>query len=223
MSVVRPEFGPTLPEVVAPRLRTLSRGMQVALVAGVVLAVAAAVVVVSALRDSDGRTQVVVRGPTAFNLLQPRSLERVSPRGGEVLRLQTRSGTAAPQRFTARPLRLAPYRGDVSAALMMLSPRMIDDMRATVPGFVWRGDGKARVNEATGYQILYQAKIGGRTVYGRRVLVVPDVEDAPPPRAGMDLDLRSARSPAVPNIDSVGRNGALKLPLTSFRFGTERP
>jgi hypothetical protein len=164
-----------------------------------------------------------VRAPTAFNLLQPRGLERVRPRGREVLRLQTRAGTAAPQRFTARPLRLAPYRGDVSAALMMLSPRMIDDMGATVPGFVWRGDGKARVNDATGYQILYQAKIGGRTVYGRRVLVVPDVEDGPPPRAGMDLDLRSARSPAVPNIDSVGRNGALKLPLTSFRFGTERP
>ena len=79
---------------------------------------------------------------------------------------------------------------------------------------MWRGDGKARVNEATGYQILYQARIGGRTTYGRRVLVVPDVENAPPPRAGMDLDLRAARSPAVPNVDAVGRNGALKLPLT---------
>ena len=223
MSVVRPEFGPTLPELVAPRLRTLSRGVQVALLAGAVLAVVLAVAAVSALRDSDGRRTLVVRGPTAFNLLQPASLERVAPRGEEVLRLQTPSGAASPQRFTARPLRLAPYRGDVSAALMILSSRLIDDMRGTVPGFVWRGDGKARVNEATGYQILYQAKIGGRTTYGRRVLVVPDVEDAPPPRAGMDLDLRYARSPAVPNIDSVGRNGALKLPLTSFRFGTERP
>jgi hypothetical protein len=55
------------------------------------------------------------------------------------------------------------------------------------------------------------------------VLVVPDVEDGPPPRAGVDLDLRTARSAVVPNVDSVGRNGALKLPLTSFRFGTERP
>ena len=85
---------------------------------------------------------------------------------------------------------------------------------ATIPGFVWRGDGRTRVNDAAGYQILYQARIGGRTTYGRRVLVVPDVEDGPPPREGIDLDLRAARSVAVPNIDSVGRNGALKLPLT---------
>jgi hypothetical protein len=220
---VRPEFGPTLPELLAPRLRGVGRGVQLALTAGAVLAVVALVVAVSALRDSDGRTTLVVREPIAFNLLRPPSLQRVAPAGGEVLRLQTPAGSRAPQRFTARPLRLAPYRGDVSAALMMLASRLIDDMRATVPGFVWRGDGKARVNEATGYQILYQARIGGRTTYGRRVLVVPDVENAPPPRAGMDLDLRSARSPAVPNIDSVGRNGALKLPLTSFRLGTERP
>ena len=223
MSVVRPEFGPTLPELLAPRLRGVGRGVQVAVVVGAVLAVVALVVAVSALRDSDGRTTLVVHEPIAFNLLRPPSLQRVGPADGEVLRLQTAAGSAAPQRFTARPLRLAPYRGDVSAAMMMLASRLIDDMRATVPGFVWRGDGKARVNEATGYQILYQARIGGRTTYGRRVLVVPDVENAPPPRAGMDLDLRAARSPAVPNIDSVGRNGALKLPLTSFRFGTERP
>ena len=39
MSVVRPEFGPTLPELVAPRLRALPRGARVAAVAGAVLAV----------------------------------------------------------------------------------------------------------------------------------------------------------------------------------------
>jgi hypothetical protein len=223
VSVVRPEFGPTLPELAAPRLRALGRGARAALVGGALLAVVAVVVALSALRDSDGRRPLVVREPIAFNLLRPPSLQRVTPRDGEVLRLQTRAGVAAPQRFTARPLRLAPYRGDVTAALMVLASRLVDDMRAVIPGFVWRGDGRTRVNEATGYQILYQAKVGGRTTYGRRVLVVPESEDGPPPRAGMDLDLRAARSDAVPSIEAVGRNGALKLPLTSFRFGTERP
>ena len=53
--------------------------------------------------------------------------------------------------------------------------------------------------------------------------MLPDTEDGPQPREGLDLDLRAARSLAVPSVDAVGRNGALKLPLASFRFGTERP
>jgi hypothetical protein len=222
VSVVRAEYGPTLPELVAPRLRRLPRAGRIALAVVAAIAVVAVLALVARVRD-DGRTAVVVREPIAFNLLVPSSLQRVTPHGGEVLRLQTRPGAPASQRFTARPLRIAPYRGDPTAALMMRSARLIDRMRATVPGFVWRGDGRTRVNDAAGYQILYQARFGGRTTYGRRVLILPEPDTGPPPRAGMDLELLAARSPAVPNIDAVGRNGALKLPLTSFRFGTERP
>ena len=223
MSVVRPEFGPTLPELLAPRWRELGGRARVAVGLAALLAVVAVLAGLTALRDSDGRSHLVVGEPIAFNLLQPASLARVAPRDGEVLRLQSRAGAAAPQRFTARPLRLAPYRGDVTATLMMLASRLSDEMRATVPGYVWRGDGRSSVNRAPGYQILYQARIGGRTTYGRRVLVVPDAGDGPQAREGVDLDLRAARSNAVPNVEAVGRNGALKLPLTSFRFGRERP
>ena len=222
MSVVRPEFGPTLPELLAPRVRALGRRGRVALCAAAVLLVLA-VVAALALRDGDGRTTVVVREPIAFNVLVPPSLVRVAPQGGEVLRLQSPPGTEAPQRLTATPLRLAPYRGDAGATLAVLTVGLIEEMRAELPGFVLRGDGRARVNQAPGYQISYQARIGGRTTYGRRVLVLPESEDGPAPREGLDLDLRAARSLAVPNVDAVGRNGALKLPLASFRFGTERP
>jgi hypothetical protein len=38
-----------------------------------------------------------------------------------------------------------------------------------------------------------------------------------------DIDLRAARSPAIPNVDAIGNNGVLKTPLRSFRFGTARP
>jgi hypothetical protein len=223
MSVVRPEFGPTLPELLGPRLRGLGRRGRIALGVAAGLLVLA-VTGLLALRDGDGRTTVVVREPIAFNLLVPASLQRVAPAGDEVLRLQSPRGTEAPQRLTATPLRLAPYRGDAGATLAILTVRLIDEMRAELPGFVHRGDGRARVNQAPGYQIAYQARIGGRTTYGRRVLVLPEAEDGQPlPREGLDLDLRAARSLAVPNVDAVGRNGALKLPLASFRFGTDRP
>jgi hypothetical protein len=222
VSVVRPEFGPTLPELLGPRLVSLGRRGRLALGMGVAL-LALAVVAALALHEGDGRTTVVVREPIAFNLLVPASLARVAPHGDEVLRLQSPPGTQAPQRLTASPLRLAPYRGDAGATLAILAVGLVEEMRAELPGFVHRGDGRARVNQAPGYQIAYQARIGGRTTYGRRVLVLPDTEDGPQPREGLDLDLRAARSLAVPSVDAVGRNGALKLPLASFRFGTERP
>jgi hypothetical protein len=223
VSVVRPEFGPTLPELVAPRWRAWGGRTRLAVAATALLAVAVVVGGVAAVRDSDGRSHVVVREPVAFNLLKPASLARAAPGDGEVLRLQSRAGAPAPQRFTVLPMRLIAYRGDVTTVLMMLATDMTEFMRANVPGFVLRGEGRLSVNRAPGYQILYQTRIGGRTAYGRRVLVVPDTEDGPPPREGVVLDLRAARSDAVPNVEATGRNGALKLPLSSFRFGTERP
>jgi hypothetical protein len=86
VSVVRPEFGPTLPELLGPRLASLGRRGRFALGAAAALLVLA-VVAALALRDGDGRTTVVIREPIAFNVLVPASLERVAPQGDEVLRL----------------------------------------------------------------------------------------------------------------------------------------
>jgi hypothetical protein len=217
MSVVRPEFGPTLPELLGPRVRALPRAARIALAALVV----AAVVVVAWLlvRGEGGRSGVVVREPVAFNLVYSDALRRVAPRVGESLRLRSRSG--APQNLAVRPLRLAPYRGDVSAALTILASRLIDEMRASIPGFVARGEGRVNVNKQPGYQIVFQARIGGRTTYGKRVLLVaaPD----PPPREGVDITMLAARSGAVPSVDAVAAGGALKTAYRSFRFGEDRP
>ncbi|MGZ6643708.1 MAG: hypothetical protein ACXVFT_18025, partial [Solirubrobacteraceae bacterium] len=61
----------------------------------------------------------------------------------------------------------------------------------------------------------------GRTVYGKRVLLVPGYD--PPPRQGLDITMQAMRSGQVPSADSVGLNGALKTSYRSLRFGTERP
>ena len=218
MSVVREEFGPTLPELLGERLR-----VPVRTVWRVLAAVGVVVVLVLAwllfVRDTPGQAGVIVREPVTYNLIYTDALRRVAPRAGESLRLQSRSGS--PQSLAVRPLRLAPYKGDVSAALTLLSARLIDEMSATYPGFLWRGDGRVNINQQPGYQIVFQARIGGRTTYGKRVLLVaaPD----PPPHAGLDITLLAARSPAIPRADAVAANGALKTPYRSLRFGTERP
>ena len=81
MSVVRQEFGPTLPELVGPRVRALPRAAQL-----VLAAVAALVVVVLALvvlrGTEDTRAHAVVRAPIAYNLVYPPSLQRVRAHAG---------------------------------------------------------------------------------------------------------------------------------------------
>jgi hypothetical protein len=218
MSVVREEFGPTLPELVGARLHVPARTLWRALAAaGAVIVLV--LVWLTFVRDTPGQAGVVVREPVAFNLIHTDALRRAAPRDGEMLRLRSRAGPA--QSFAVRPLRLAAYRGDVSASLTLLSARLIRQMSATYPGFLWRGDGRVNINKQPGYQIVFQARIGGHTTYGKRVLLVaaPD----PPPRTGLDITMLAERSPATPKADAVAANGALKTPFRSLRFGTERP
>jgi hypothetical protein len=220
MSVVRPEFGPTLPELLGPRVGALPRAARfaVAVVCAVLVAALAAVLLRGQNAD---RTPVVVREPVAFNMLIAPPLQRGAPQGREVLRLATPPSAAAPQSFAVRPLRVRAYRGDVTAVLMGMSSRLVERMRSTIPGFAWRGDGRVSYNRQPGYEISFQARIGGRTTYGRRVLLMPNSET--PPRDGIDVTILAARSEAVPSAASVGANGALKTAVRSIRFGTERP
>jgi hypothetical protein len=217
MPVVREEFGPTLPDLLGPRLGVRTRTVWRALGAVGVLAVA--VVAWLSLRPDPGRTEALVRKPVTFNLLYTDALQRVAPRPGEVLRLQTRSGP--PQSLAVRTLRLPSYRGDVGATFALMSARMIDEMHAKYAGFVWRGDGRVSLSKQPGYQIIFQARIGGRTTYGKRVLLVGAAD--PPPKEALDMTLLAARSAAVPNLDAVAATGALKIPYRSVWFGTGRP
>src|SRR3954465_12236326 len=195
MSVVRPEFGPTLPELGGPRIRALPRAAQIALAAIAALVVVGFAVFVR--RDTeDTRAQAVVRAPIAYNLVYPPSLERVRPKAGETLRLQTPAGTAAPQSFAVKPFKLPPYRGDSAGILTLMSANMITQMGKQYPGFVWRGDGRVNYNRQPGYEILFKAKIDGHTTYGRRTMLVPGGDT--PPKEGLDITMPPARPAALP-------------------------
>lgn len=216
-SAVRPEFGPSLVDLLGPHARRLPRPLRWAL--GAIVAVGAALLIwVLAGGPGDGRTHVVVREPITFNLFHSGGLDEPPPGSGELLRLQTPSDARAPQSFVVRPLRLEAYRGDVNAHLALLAASLIDEMRRTIPGFLLRGDGRVAVNRQPGHQISFQARIDGRTTYGRRVLLVPGPQ--PPPREGVDIMMLAARSPANFSADVVGANGQLKSPYRTFRFGT---
>ena len=112
MSVVREEFGPTLPELLGPRLHVPVRTIwRVLAAAGLVVVLVLAWLVF--VRSTPGQAGAMVHKPVAYNLIYTDALHRVAPRSGETLRLQTSAGS--PQSFAVRPLRLRPNQGDVSA------------------------------------------------------------------------------------------------------------
>lgn len=216
---VKPEFRPTLPDLVGPRWRRLSRTARIVVV-GVLAAFAGAIlgaIVVGGHEDDP----LVVRGPVAFNLIYDRrQLERTTPAPGDALLLRTKAGDPDPESFAVRPITIPAYRGDASGALPIVAARLIDEMRAADSSFVLRSEGRARINRQPGYQIQWQAERGGRTTYGRRTLLFPDEPGA---REGADITILGARSGRLAKVDDVGSNGPTKLPYRSFRLGTERP
>lgn len=224
MARLRPEFGPGLPELVAPRLRwTVRRTRLVILVTfATLVAVQGARV---ALSGGSGLTQdAIVREPVAFTLGYRAGLERVAPQPGEMLRLRSRPGGKTAETFTVAPLRLAPYTGDQSGVLPVIAAREIAELRRSFPTeFRYRGDNRARINELPGHQLLFQTRIDGRLHYGKRFLLLPELEPPAQAREGVVLTLLSRYSKATPSVDAVGVFGLMKGPLRSFRFGTERP
>jgi hypothetical protein len=217
--LVKPEYGPSLPAL----MRTWPRPRRLAVTAALalVVVVAVALAVLRVVRNDANTSVAVVQGPPAFNLIWRNDLKRVAPNPGELLRLENRSGAGLLQRFLVRPLHLAPYRGDVFGVLPLYAATVtMREIRQDYPDAIERGEGKARINELPGYQVIFQTNVGGHVAYGRRILLLPD---EPGVREGAQLEMLVTRSPAVPRADAVGGNGPLKTPLRSFRFGTERP
>jgi hypothetical protein len=81
-------------------------------------------------------------------------------------------------------------------------------------------EGRARINNAIGYEVTFRARTGSRRLYGRRYLLV--AEDPEGLRRGVVLELESTPAAGTPNADEIGNHGALKTPLRSFRFGSDR-
>jgi hypothetical protein len=218
--LVRPEFGPTLPSLLerrfgVPRFVTLG--------VAVVLGVAATVAVVAAAtagRDTPGE-QVVHRGEPVFNLLYSTdALRRVRPHAGELLRLEGRRGRVSAEVVVSR-LELPPYRGNVTRGLLpAFAARYADRLRAGLPGFTLRDEGRARVNDAPGYQVGYRATPPGGTLHGRDVLLVP--EDTVT-RGAVVLRYRQVvQGRGKPGAKAMETVFLARKAFRSFRYGTER-
>lgn len=215
---VKPEYGPSLPELLRTRL---SRRGRVALGAAAI-AVAAVVLVVALRPRPAGATHYVHRGAPAFNLRWAKGprLQPVRTPPGAYLALEARRHGRFLQSFVAAPLRLPAYRGSSTGFLPIFVAHREAELARRYRGFVPLDEGKARINEATGYQLGFRAVVRGRPVFGREAYMLPD---GPHPRVGVVLTALQTPRAGAKTADDVGTVGALRIPYRSFRFGTTWP
>jgi len=213
VTVVKPEFGPTLPQLVG----ALPRAPRVAIVGLAALLVAAAIVL--ALRSRPQETHVIVRGEQTFNLAYGPQLQRVSQRGSLLALRRERNGLFL-DAYAVRPLVLPPYRGVAGGTLPIYATGYLERMRRRYGPSELALEGRTRINNAIGYQLVLRAKRGPRTLYVRHLLLVPDVPDGE--RRGVVIELESTPAAGTPNAIGIGNAGPLKQAMRSFRFGTSR-
>jgi hypothetical protein len=214
--LVQDEYGPTLPEL----LRRVPRWARIATWAGIAVLLAVGLWLGTGGAAAP-ETHAVVRGERTFNLAwDPSRLDRVD-RKGTLLALEGRRGDLFLDSYTVSSVTLPPYRGAPGGVLAVLGANRLRELRATAPGFVPSNppEGRTRVNDSTGYQITWRERRDGRTIYARDIWLV---DPQPGLRDALLVQLRTTRAAGTPNADRTGGTGALKQPLRSLRFGTER-
>ena len=209
------DLGPSLPALLRRRFGVRER-VSTAVALTLVVAVAAALVVRSYATRPE---QIVFRAGPTFNLQYfSNVLHRVSPQGGELVRLELRRGKLSAS-ITADRLRLPAYAGNVTSGLL---PVYVDGyerrLRGVEDGFQLRDEGSARVNSAQGYQVGFRSGPPGHFTWGRDMLLVARDENV---RDGVLLRLRQSKVGTVTKHDTEVLD-SVKKAFKSFDFGTDR-
>jgi hypothetical protein len=211
---MKPEYGPTLGRLLAPRWHAAPRWLRALVIAGGVAIVALAVGVVLTLEPN--RYSHSGKLPFSFSY---KGLYRTAPESGGFVRTQAHYPDGSLKySYAVNPLTLPPYRGLSSGELPVYATGYSERLAARFPDVVMRGEGKTRVNKVPAYQVLYETRIDGREMYGRNVLLLPEREGA---REGVEIVMLTAvgASKEVKEAGEVASGGVLLRPLKTFSFG----
>jgi hypothetical protein len=211
---IKPEYGPTLGRLLAPRwqaARPRTRRAVSAAIGGVVLLAVALVLTLENARYSHG-------GSVPFSF-EYRGLYKTAPEAGGYVRVTQRDAHGGPRySYEVDPLALPPYEGNISGALPVFASHYVTRLAARFAGYAPRGEGRTRVNGVPGYQLLFSASVDGREVYGRDVLLLPPKEGATRGVSIVMLTVAGATAQVEAPIE-VGTVGVLLRPLKTFSFG----
>jgi hypothetical protein len=212
---MKPEYGPTLGRLLAPRWYAASRLARTAVIAAGMVALLA--IVAAALTLDNARFSHGGRVPFSFSY---RDLYKTAPDPGGYVKVQSRwPDGALKYSYAVDPLLLPAYPGELTAELPLFVTGLLPSFARRYPDFELRGEGKTKVNNTlTGYQIMFTARVEGEQVYGRVVLLLPPRERA---REGVMVVMLTS-STATTQITSpleVGTTGVLLKPIKTFAFG----
>ena len=214
-SIVRPEFGDSLPTWLGPKWRALGR-----LPRGLIIAVAmiaALLVIYMLLGGGSSKRNAEVAVPVAFRLSYDGDLLMARlPLGRESLRLETPASVSAKRTFAVQPLILPAYQGAIEGVLPLQAERLTRQMSAADPSLITIAEGPILLEEQPGYELYYQFSRGGRTVYGRRVLIFPLQPGA---RAGVDLTMTGQRNSQTQTAGVLAQQPPLREPFESLVVG----
>jgi hypothetical protein len=211
---MKPEYGPTLGRLLAPRWNASTPLARRAVIAAGVGLLALAVGVVLTLENAT--FSHAGRVPFSFAY---RGLYRVAPDPGGYVRVQRRGGDGSLEdSYAVEPLRLPPYSGEQSGELPLYATTFIRGLASRFRDFEPRGEGKTRVNAVPAYQIFFTATLEGRAMYGRDVLVLPQ---RPGAREGVEIVMLTSptANSQVDGPSEVAFTGVLLRPLKTFTFG----
>jgi hypothetical protein len=216
---LKPVFGPTLPELLAPRMHRLP--LIVKRVSAVVAAIVIAVIVILALRLRDPTFSSSAPRPLGFSTIYSRSLKLQPQHPGVPLTLVQNSSVGLENFFQVKIVKLPAYQGEVSGLLPVVASNLITRMAASDPTFVVYSRGRTRINKIPGYAFSFQKIVDGRRFWGRIVLITRDIKGD---RRGLLITLLADPTPLEPiathpvTPDSVGSVGVLFEPLFRLKF-----
>ncbi len=211
---IKPQYGPTLGQLLSPRWRAASplvRAAVIAALVGLLILAAAAVLTFENANYSHGG-----RVPFSFSY---RDLYKVAADPGGYVKVERRSsGARLEDSFAVEPLDLPPYSGSLSGELPLYATRIVEGLSRSYPQFTLRGEGKTRVNGVPAYSIFYTRVLEGQLMYGRDVLLLPESRGA---RDGVHIVMlaSAAASPRISSPVEVAGAGVLSRPLKSFSIG----
>jgi hypothetical protein len=239
------DYGPSLPQLLRPRLRALARWQQAVLIGAALLAL----VLIGALlirHQAQIRTYTQSaadareRGlePITFNFDHARKLRIFKP-PGDYVQAEWRSGGTLAASVSVAPFEVRRQTGSAAGALIsgwlpIEATRLERRSARAYDHFRLQFEGRARVNRVEGYQYAFDARLPRkgerpRQLFGRIVLLLEPYDagdpskDYPPghgPTRGVKLTMLSTRLDQVDSSTVVGDQGILKRPFRSFRFGT---
>jgi hypothetical protein len=211
---MKPEYGPTLGRLLAPRWRAAARPVRVAVVLGGVILLGGVIGLVASLLNA----QYSQGGKVPFSFAY-KGLFKTAPDPGGYVKIRSPAGNGPLEySYAVEPLELPAYSGGLSGELPVYATGYIHRLAARDRGFVLRGEGKTRVNKVPAYQVLYTELLEGRTFLGRNVLLLPE---KPGVRLGVEIVMltSSTASGKIRTASEVASTGVLLRPLKTFTFG----